>query len=136
MDTRQACPVRWLDRWGARREIDETRWVMSAGSRGPKDLVSRRGNHDNHRLADLGDKGLRIALCEDDPVYGLNVIIVVRSVQGQMLIRQQPQMGVRHRRRMPMVWITAMHVGERRLSEAEEQRTGDRKCRQSSQDSL
>jgi hypothetical protein len=136
MDTRQVCPVRWLDRWGARREIDETGRVVSARSRGPKNLMSRRRNHDNHRLTDLGGKGLRRALGEEYPVYGLNVIIVVRSVQCQMLIRQQPQMGVRHRRRMPMVWITAMHVGERRLSEAEEQRTRGRKCRQPSQDSL
>jgi hypothetical protein len=136
MDTRQACPVRWLDRWGARREIDETRRVMSAGSRGPKDLMSRRGNHDNHRLADLGDKGLRRALGEDDPVYGLNVIIVVRSVQGQMLIRQRPQMGVWHRRRMPMVWIPAVQVGERRLSEAQQQRTSGRDRRQCPQDAL
>ena len=76
MDTRRACPVRWLDRWGARREVDETGRVVSAGSRGPKDLMSRRRNRDKHRLTDLGDKGLRRALGEDDPVYGLNVIIV------------------------------------------------------------
>jgi hypothetical protein len=43
-------------------------------------------------------------------------------VQCQMLIRQQPQMGVRHRRRMPMVWITAMHVGKWRLCEAQQER--------------
>ena len=90
MDTHQACPVRWLDRWSARREIDETGRVMSTGSRGPRDFMSRRGNHDNHRLTDLCDKGLRRVLGEDDPVYRLNIIIVVRSVQGQMLIRQQP----------------------------------------------
>jgi hypothetical protein len=53
--------------------------------------MSRRGNHDDHRLTDLGDKWLRGVLRENDPIYRLNVIIV-RSVQGQMLIGQQPQM--------------------------------------------
>lgn len=64
---------------------------MSAWSWRPKDLMSRRGNHDDHRLTDLGDKWLRGVLRENDPIYRLNVIIV-RSVQGQMLIGQQPQM--------------------------------------------
>lgn len=35
-------------------------------------------------------------------------------------------MGVRHSRRLPVVRIAAMHVGERGLSEAEKQRSGGR----------
>jgi hypothetical protein len=74
-------------------------------------------------------------LGEEDPVYRLNVIIIVRFMQRQMLIAQQPQMGVRHRRRVPVVRIAAMQVGKRRLCEAQKQRDGSRGCRQSSQDS-
>ena len=109
---------------------------MSARSRGPQQLMARRGNRHDHRLALHGDERLPGVLSEENPVYWLNVIILVRSVQGQVLIGQQPQMGVRHRRRMAMVWIAAMHVGERSLSEAEEQHKGSRDCRRSSQDSL
>lgn len=109
---------------------------MSARRRGPQKLISHRGSQDHHRLTDVGDERLCGALSEDDPIYGLNVIIIVRSMQRQMLIGQQPQMGVRHRRRMPVVRIAAMHVGERRLSEAQKQRKGGRDCRQSFQDSL
>ena len=109
---------------------------MSARRRGPQKLISHRGSQDHHRLTDVGDERLCGALSEDDPIYGLNVIIIVRSMQRQMLIGQQPQMGVRHRRRMPVVWVAAMHVGERRLSEAQKQRDGSRDCRQSPQDSF
>jgi hypothetical protein len=73
---------------------------------------------------------LRGVLGADDPVYKLNVIIIVRPMQRQMLTGQQPQMRMRHRRRMPVICIAAMHVGERRLSEAQKQRKGGRDCRQ------
>ena len=59
---------------------------MSARSRGPRQLVARRGNRDDHRLALLGDKRLNGVLSEEDPVYGLNVIIIVRSMLRPMLI--------------------------------------------------
>ncbi len=52
-----------------------------------------------------------------------------------MLVRQQPQMEMRHRRRMPVVRIAAVHVGKRRLSEAQEQRQDGRGCQQSFQES-
>ena len=45
-------------------------------------------------------------------------------------------MGVRHRRRMQVVWIAAMRVGERRLNEAQKQRNGDRDCGRTLQDPL
>lgn len=136
MDTSQACPERWLDGGSAGRELDYARRIMSARSRGPQQLIAGRRNRHDHRLALLGDERLPGVLSEEDPIYRLNVIIVLRSVQGQMLIRQQPRMGVRHRCRMAMVWIAPMHVGERRLSEAEEQRKASRDCRRSPQDSF
>lgn len=53
---------------------------MSARSRGPQQLIARRGNRHDNRLALLGDEGLHGVLSEEDPVYKLNVIIVVRSM--------------------------------------------------------
>jgi len=91
---------------------------MRARRWGAQKLISRRGSQHHDRLADLGDEELSGVRSEDDPVYGLNVIIVVRSMQRQMLIGQQPQMGVRHRRCMSVIWIAAMNVGERSLGEA------------------
>ncbi len=80
----------------------------------------------NRRLTDLRDERLYRVLCEDDPVHWLDVIIVIRSMHRQVLVGQQPQMRVRHCRRVPVVCIAAMHVGERGLSEAEKQRSGGR----------
>jgi len=53
---------------------------MSTRSRGPQQLIARRGNRDDHRLALPGDKRLHGVLSEEDPVYRLNVVIVVGSV--------------------------------------------------------
>lgn len=106
---------------------------MSARCGDPQELTSRRGGQGYHRPTDLGDERLRGVLRGDDPVDGLNIIIVW-CMERQMLIGQQPQMGVRHRGSMPVVRITAMHVGQRCLSEAQKQRNGDRDCRQSLQD--
>lgn len=53
---------------------------MSARSRGPQQLIARRGNRDDHRLALLGDESLRGVLSEEGPVYKLNVIVIVRSM--------------------------------------------------------
>ncbi len=97
-------------------------------------LIAVDWDRDHHGFADDGDERLSGVLGENHPIHRLDVIIVARSMEHQMLIRQQPLMGMRHRRRMPVVRIAAMHVGERRLSEAEEQRKGSRDCRQSIQD--
>lgn len=109
---------------------------MRTRRRSPQEIMMRRGSQDGHRLADLGDKWLHGVLGEYNPIDGLNIIIVTWSMQRQMLIGQQPQMGMRHGRSMPVVWITTVHVGERRLSEAQEQRKSGRDCRRSPQDSL
>ena len=91
---------------------------MSARRRDPQRLISRRGRQGYRRLTDLGDERLTGVLSEDHPIHAQNVILIVRSMQRQMRIGPQPQMGVRHPRRMPVVCIPAMHVGERRLREA------------------
>lgn len=104
---------------------------MRARRRDPQPFMSHSRGQDHHRLTDLRDKRLLRAVCEDDPINGLNIIIVVRTVQRQSLIGQQPEMGVRHRRRMPMFWIAAMDVSKRRLSEAQQQRNSRRDYRQS-----
>jgi hypothetical protein len=106
---------------------------VSAGRRDRRKLISHGGSWDHCRLTYLGDEWLGGVLSEYDPVYELH-IIAVRSMQRQTLIGRPPQMGVRHRRRMPVVLITAMHVGERRLREAQKQHNGGRDCRQSLQD--
>lgn len=59
---------------------------MSARRRGPQQLIARRGNRHDHRLALLGDQRLPGVLSEEDPIYRLSVIIIVRSMQRPMLI--------------------------------------------------
>lgn len=53
---------------------------MSARRRGPQQLIARRGNRHDHRLALLGDQRLPGVLSEEDPIYRLGVIIIVRSM--------------------------------------------------------
>jgi hypothetical protein len=53
---------------------------MSARRWCPQKLISRRRSRDDHRLTDLGDERLRGGLSEEDPVYGLNVVIIFRSM--------------------------------------------------------
>jgi len=90
---------------------------MSARGWSPQKLISRRRS-------------------QDHPVNGTNVIVIVGSMQRQVSIGEQPRMGVRHPRRMTVVRIAAMHVSERRLSEAQKQRNDSRDSRQLSQGSL
>ena len=80
--------VMWLDGGSARWELDETRRVMSARRGDRQKLILHRGSPDRHRFTDLGDERVCGVLCEDDPVQRLNVIIVVRTMQRQMLIGQ------------------------------------------------
>ncbi|HEY3439643.1 MAG TPA: hypothetical protein VGK29_02780 [Paludibaculum sp.] len=65
-------------------------------------------------------------LRQDDPVHWLDAIIVIRAIHCQVLVGQQRQVRVRHHRRVPVACITAMHVGERGLSEAKDQSSGSR----------
>lgn len=99
---------------------------MSARHRGLQRLMSGGRSEGDRRLTELRDEGLHGVFREEDPVYWLDVAIVIGSMHRQMLIGQHRQMGVRHGRRVPVVCIAAMHVGERGLSEAEKQRSGGR----------
>lgn len=109
---------------------------MSLGRRRPYQFVAIDRRRDNYRLTNNSDQRLRRAGSEENPVNRLDIIIVIWPVEPQMLIGQQLRMGMRHHPRMPVVRIATVHVGERRLREAEKQRKAARDCRQSPQDSF
>ena len=109
---------------------------MRARRRSAQTFVSGRRSRDQYRLADFGGERLWGVLGEDDPVYGPNIVIVVRSIERQMVSEYQPRMSVRHSRRVPVFRITAMHVSKRRLREGKKQREGGRDCRRTFQDCL
>ena len=73
------CPARWLDGGSARREIEETWRIMRARNWGAHKLIWRRGRQERERFTELGDERLSGVLSEDEPVCGLNIIVIVRS---------------------------------------------------------
>jgi len=64
---------------------------------------------------------LKGVACDQNPVNQLEVVIVIRPAQRQVLIRYQSEMGMRRQLRVLVIRIATVHVGKRRLREAKEQ---------------
>lgn len=118
MGTLQACRLRWLYRRRARWEGKKGWWIVSLRCQCPHKLVTIDRQRNGNWLTRDGDKRLRGAAGYENPVDRLNIVIVIRRVQREMLIRQQLQVGMRHHSCVPVIRITTVHVGKRRLSEA------------------
>lgn len=102
---------------------------MRARRRRSNQLVPVYRNRNCRGAGSDRDKRLDGAAGVEDPGDKLDIVIVVWRVERPLVPRRQPQVRMRHRRRVPVHRIVAVRMGQRRLGETPEQRQHTRNGR-------